>query len=254
MVMSDEGSKEFKDEDVTDFRFFELPSELRLKILSLIIESHVTIDLQPNMHRNAPDRLNLFLTSKRMHAVVAGFFFGSNTFRIFPTHGRYFGPKVAPLLARLPTKYREMMTSLELRLGPGWGNPPDWWKVHNTNLRDYGDDWLGLGDMKDVNRLMVFVEVDPNQDVFKTFRRSRVSFTKFSRSLLRDIMFTLPGLTHVAFDAWPSVKLDGVLMCAMMEETQRKGIEVHLSRELEMQRKYASYQLQRGQFDTTLAV
>ena len=190
------------------FPFFSLPYELRIKILLHILAVPRTIDLDPTNYRAAHQRLNLFLASRRLHYEASRLFYSSCTFRIFPTHGRFFAPKTVPLLARLPTQYRETLVSLELRLGPGWSSPPKSWWV---------DSRLGLEQMKNVRTLNVFVEIDPSHDVFKGFRLGKNFFTDFSAHLLEEIIRRLPSLDQVRFDAWPSVMREGPLMKRLVE-------------------------------------
>ena len=197
--------------DTRHFPFFSLPSELRSKILLHVLAAPRTVDLDPTNYRAAHQRLNLFLASHRLHREAAHLFYSSHTFRIFPTHGRFFAPKTVPLLARLPTQYREALVSLELRLGPGWNSPPKSWWV---------DSRLGLEQMKSVRTLNVFIEIDPSHDVFKGFRLGKNFFTDFSAHLLEEIIRRLPSLVQVRFDAWPSVMREGLLMERLLEVAQ----------------------------------
>ncbi|KAL8739039.1 MAG: hypothetical protein Q9190_007899 [Brigantiaea leucoxantha] len=194
----------------TSFRFFDLPSELRFKILDhVLLISPLTVDLDPSNHNTASTRLNLFLVSRRFHEEAYRAFYSGHTFRIFQTHGRFLGKNELPLLARLPTRYRAAITSLELRLGPGWSKPPKPWFV---------SDRLGLEECRAVRTLKVFAEVDPSSRVFKGFRLNRVFFTNFSGHLLHDIIERLPALDTVEFDAYPSVDRDGALMSRLLGE------------------------------------
>lgn len=194
------------------FRFFDLPAELRRKILRMLLLVDRTIDLDPLNHRRIGPCLDTFLTSKRFHEESYPIFYGGNTFRIFPTHGRFFGNKILPLLARLPARYRAALVSLELRLGPGWDNPPKSWKVN---------DRLGLEDAMAVRLLKVYVEVDPSHDIFNGFRVTKDFFTDFSGFMLRDIIDRLQALEEVQFDAYPSVSRDAALMSRLLEEARK---------------------------------
>ncbi len=196
------------------FPFFDLPFELRSKILCYILTESQPIDLHPNNHRSGHERLNLFLTSHRLHSEASYLFYSTHTFRIFPTHGRFFGHKSKPLLQRLPTRYREAITSLELRLGPGWSSPPKSWWV---------DARLGLEEMVHVRTLKVFVECDPSHDIFRGFRIGRDFFTDFSAHLLDEITRRLPALVWVELDGWPSVMREGPLMKRLVEVAKENG-------------------------------
>ena len=200
------------------FRFFDLPSELRFKVLTLLLcnDSH-TIDLDPSNYRTASSRLDLFLVSKRFGWEAHHVFYSGHTFRIFQTHGRFLGKKTEPLLARIPSYYRQAMVSLELRLGPGWSDPPKPWFV---------SDRLGLEQCIAVRTLRVFVEVDPSSPIFKGFRLNRDFFTNFSGNLLRGILERLPVLEVVEFDAYPSVDRHGALMTRLLHETENEQKKV----------------------------
>ncbi|KAL8779716.1 MAG: hypothetical protein Q9213_006805 [Squamulea squamosa] len=197
------------------FPFFLLPPELRSRILSLLLcpTTRLTIDLSPSNHVTSTPRLNYFLVSKRFGYEAYHVFYSSHTFRIFQTHGRFLGKRTSPLLARLPIHYLNVITSLELRLGPGWSDPPKPWFV---------SDRLGLEHCQAARTLRVFVEVDPSSPIFKGFRLNREFYTNFCGILLRQIIERLPVLETVEYDAYPSVDRDGDLMTRLLEET-RKG-------------------------------
>ena len=146
-----------------------------------------------------------------MHEEAYPIFYGGHTFRIFPTHGRFFGNRVIPLVARLSPRYRAALLSLELRLGPGWSNPPTSWRV---------DDRLGLEEMTAVRSLKVFVQCDPSHDVFKGFRVGKAFFTDFAGVILGDIIYRLPVLEEIQFDAWSSVSKDAPLMTRLLIEAR----------------------------------
>lgn len=193
------------------FRFFDLPTELRLKILGMVLHTNQVIDLEPLNHRRIAPRFQVFLTSRRMHEEAYPVFYGGHTFRIFPTHGRFFGNRVIPLLARLSPRHRAALLSLELRLGPGWSNPPKSWRV---------TDRLGLEEMTAVRSIKVFVQCDPSHDIFKGFRVGKVFFTDFSGDILGDMIHRLPLLEEIQFDAWSSVSKDAPLMTRLLNEAR----------------------------------
>ncbi|KAI4249783.1 MAG: hypothetical protein L6R40_000572 [Gallowayella cf. fulva] len=208
----------------TAFRFFELPPELRSRILSLLLcqNPHLTIDLHPNNYRASTPRLNYFLVSKRFGCEAYHIFYSTHTFRIFPIHGRFLGKRTSPLLARLPLHYLDVLTSLELRLGIAWTDPPKPWFVSER---------LGLERCKSVRTLRVFVEVDPSSAVFNGFRIDRCFYTNFCGSLLARVMEHLPVLETVEYDAYPSVDRDGSLMTRLLEETKSGGKKIAWGRE-----------------------
>ncbi|PHH75709.1 hypothetical protein CDD80_2166 [Ophiocordyceps camponoti-rufipedis] len=191
------------------FPFLDLPPELRIKVYHHYFDTiDPVVDLGPGNHKRIHKLLGLMRVSKLIHAEATHFFYSSRTFRLFPTHpGRYFKSK-KPLLSRLKPSQRLSITSLELRLGPGWNAPPKGWVVNEA---------LGLRDCIHVDTLSVFVECDPSDGVFKGFRRSDGFYEAFSRSLLAAVVDALPSVRAVRFDAWTSVKKSGAMMRALLE-------------------------------------
>ena len=208
------------------FRFFDLPYELRSKVLKNLVWIDGTIDLHQDNYRAAHRRLNIFLTSQRMHQEASHVFYSSHTFRIFPINGGFFKHKTVPLIARLVPRYQALLTSLELRLGPGWNGPPRSWRVH---------DGLGLENMTHVRALKVYIEVDPSQDIFSGFRVGKNYYTDFSEHLLEEIMRRLPKLHTIKFEARPSVMTNGgTIMRALVLQACGQGFTVFLPDEFEL--------------------
>lgn len=198
-------------EPVEPFPFFDLPSELRVKIYGLILVVPKTVDLDPANYRGITSRLRLFLVSKRMHEEAFDVFFGKNAFRLFPVHGRFFHTKL-PLLARLPPRYRAAIHTIELRLGPGWTAPPKDWVI---------DGRLGLRDAVKFRVLKIFVECDPAADpIFEGFRVGHDFYTLFCTDTLRNIFAQVPSLAEVELDAYPSVSKASPLMQALLQEVK----------------------------------
>jgi hypothetical protein len=194
---------------VKPFKFFDLPSELRNKIYEIHFNSIPTIlDLDPDNYKVIGGKLPLLLVSKQIHEEAAHYFYASHTVRLFPTHpGRFFKTK-KPLLARLPSRHRASITSIQLRLGPGFTNPPRGWVVNDA---------LGLQDTVSVRLLAVFVEVDTSDPIFKGFRRDEDGFyEKFSRDLLNQVLISVPSILEVQFDAYPSVREEGDMMRGLL--------------------------------------
>ncbi|KAI4676312.1 uncharacterized protein J4E88_007226 [Alternaria novae-zelandiae] len=193
------------------FRFFDLPSELRLRIYEELLVFPKTIDLDPTNYRTVAPALRLFLVDHRMHDEASRVFYGRNTFRVFPIHGRYINRK-HPLLAWLPRKYRALLTRLELRLGPGFTKPPKCWVV---------DSRLGLAAVKKVYKLKIFVEIDPaSNEVFEGWRVGNNFYTEYCVGLLRGLLAQVPSIDDVEFDAYPSVSKDSPLLKGLVEETK----------------------------------
>lgn len=199
------------------FRFLDLPAELRRHILELALCVNRIIDLDPaNGWRIAP-RLELFRVSRKVHDEAYATFYGSHTFRLFPTHGRFFGDKIQPLMSRLPPQYRAAITSLELRLGPGWNKPPQSWTVNQR---------LGLEDAVSVRTLEIFVECDPSHASFRGFRMTEPSFTDFAGSILLEVIRTVASLEVIQLDGYSFVSKHGALVSELLQiaQAERKRI------------------------------
>jgi hypothetical protein len=193
------------------FRFFDLPFELRLRVYEEVLISPKTIDLDPTNYRTVAPALRLFLVDHRMHQEASRVFYGRNTFRVFPIHGRYINRK-HPLLAWFPRKYRAHLTRLELRLGPGFTKPPKCWVV---------DSRLGLAAAQKVYKLKVFIEIDPaSNDVFEGWRVGNNFYTEYCVRLLRGLLAQVPSIDEVEFDAFPSVSKSSPLLNGLIEETR----------------------------------
>ena len=215
----DESSLSFFDVDTVrqPFRFFDLPSELRRKIMSIHFAIPKVIDLDHYQHSCIARRLECFLVSKRFHEEAYAVFFGINTFRLFPTHGQAMGRRVQPIMSMLSPQYRAALVSLELRLGPFWSKPPKCWNVTNS---------LGLEDATSVLKLKVFVECDPSHEIFNGFRIAKEFYTDFAGDLLSKIIVRLPSLNQIQFDGYPSVSREGQLMTRLLEEAWLANIRV----------------------------
>jgi hypothetical protein len=195
------------------FPFLSLPSELRNKIYGCAFEAAPPIlDLDPDNFRLIHHKFSLFLVSKQIHAEASHHFYSSHTIRLFPTHpGRFFKTR-KPLLARLSPQYRSSITSLELRLGPGWNKPPRGWVINDA---------LGLQNTTSVRVLKVFVECDPSDGIFKGFRQADGFYESFSKDLLNKVLEAVPSIEVVEFDAWTSVKKNGDMMMGLLEVATR---------------------------------
>jgi hypothetical protein len=208
-----------EDEDESEnpsktFKFLELPSELRNKVYEHhFIGAPSVIDLDPDNFKNIHRKFLLFLVSKQVHEEASHYFYATHTIRLFPIHpGRFFKTK-KPLLARLPPRYRESITSLQLRLGPGFNAPPRGWVVN---------DQLGLADIKTARVLEVFVQVDTSDPIFKGFRKDDDGFyEKFSGNLLNEVLISVPSIVEVQLDAYSSVHKDGKMMTGLIQIANR---------------------------------
>ncbi|KAL3422229.1 hypothetical protein PVAG01_06385 [Phlyctema vagabunda] len=206
----EESQKESADEDnKAAFPLLSLPSELRNKIYAIAFESVPrVIDLDPDTFRILRQRLAILRVSRQVHDEVAHYFYANHTFRLFPIFpGRYFRTS-KPLLARLAPRHRNSITSLELRLGPGWQSPPKGWIINDA---------LGLKDCTSARVLRVFVECDPSDVIFEGFRAADGFYEKFSRKLLEGVLKDVPSIKVVEFDAWTSVKREGDMIAGLLE-------------------------------------
>ncbi|KAL2022117.1 hypothetical protein VTK56DRAFT_6161 [Thermocarpiscus australiensis] len=200
------------------FRFLDLPSELRIEIYARHFEDiDGVVDLDPDNYKRIHKKLAILRTCRTVYNEASHVFYSTHTFRIFPTYpGRFFKTK-RPLLARLNARQRRCITSLELRLGPGWNKPPRGWVVNSA---------LGLADCVNVRKLTVFVEFDPSHGCFSGFRRADGFYETFSRNLLDDVLREMPFINHIYFDAWTSVKKTGAMMTALTEVATARGRKI----------------------------
>lgn len=199
------------------FPFSRLPSELRTKIYSLVFAPVPSvIDLDPSIFKllQRTQLFALFRVSRQIYRESAHHFFSTHTVRIFPTYpGKYFKTK-RPLLARLPARWRSSLSSLQLRVGPGWNNPPPGWVVNAA---------LGLADCTSVRVLKVFVECDPSDAIFAGFRKSEGFYERFCGDLLEAVLRDVPSVQVVEFDAYSSVARTGDMMAGLGEVVARRG-------------------------------
>ncbi len=199
------------------FRFLDLPHELRLEVYSYhFATTGGVLDLDPDNYKRIHQKLAILRTCRTIYREASYTFYSTHPVRIFPTHpGRFFKTK-KPLLARLKPGQRGTITSLELRLGPGWSKPPRGWVVNPE---------LGLKDCVGVRKITVFVECDPGNDIFRGFRRSEGFYEGFSKSLLEKVLDEMPWVEYVEFDAWPSVKKSGTLMRELFEVVAERRLK-----------------------------
>lgn len=199
------------------FPFMDLPSELRVKIYNYhFADIGPVVDIESGNYFNIHKKLCILRVCRQIYHEASHAFYSSKTFRIFPIDGRYAKVKKG-LLARLKPQSRAHITSLELRLGPGWSKPYRSWVVNEL---------LGLEDCVNARRLSVFVEIDPSDGVFNGFRKSNGFYEAFSQKLLVDILQGLPHVNLIQFDAGRSVKKAGDMMQVLLEVTKASGRKI----------------------------
>lgn len=191
------------------FDFLALPPELRLRVYGYHFAGcGPVIDLEPDNYKRIHKKLAILRACRQLYAEAAPFFYGHFPFRVFPIHpGRFFKTK-KPLLARLTPAQRSWITTLELRLGPGFNNPPRGWVVNDA---------LGLRHCESARKLRVYVEIDPSDNALKGFRRADGFYEDFSSRLMREILTAVPSIETVEFDAWSSVKISGAMMQGLLK-------------------------------------
>ncbi|KKY29075.1 hypothetical protein UCRPC4_g00264 [Phaeomoniella chlamydospora] len=200
------------------FRFFDLPSEIRDTIYSLALFAKPGKHLKiRRRRRGGQPRLSLFLVSHRMHEEASYNFYTNQVFRIFQVQD--FQP--LPTVRDLTPRYRELITSVELILGPGWTSPPKDWKVGPS---------LGLQELRRVKTLQIFVELDPSHPSLRGFRVSEDFYTNFAGDLLHDILAAMPVVQHVQIDSNPSVEANGPLVSRLLAEIAWAKCLVHWGR------------------------
>lgn len=190
------------------FRFMDLPVEVRLKIY----EHHFAnigpvVDIEHGNYWTIHKKLVLLRACRQIYYEASEAFYRSKVFRIFPIDGRQSRVKKG-LLAKVKPHCRAHMTTLELRLGPGWSRPYKSWVV---------DKLLGLSDCVNVRRLHVYIEIDPSDKIFTGYRKYNGFYEEFCQDLLDKILKGLPGVQKVEFDAHPSVKKKGDMASGLLK-------------------------------------
>ncbi|KAF7715032.1 Uncharacterized protein PECH_006018 [Penicillium ucsense] len=204
------------------FRLLDLPSEIRERIYHFALftpsrksarKRNGTVGASAKKHKAfspTAQRINLFLSCRRIHDEASYYFFSTQVFRLFPVQDF----AQMPTVRQLPRSHRGSVTTIELILGNSWTAPPKSYTVNQG---------LGLHDMVLTRTLKVWIECDPSQPIFEGFRISKDFYTNFAGNLLRQILERLPNLVQVEFDAYPSVHKNGGLMTRLLEETRQFG-------------------------------
>lgn len=196
------------DEKPKPFRFMDLPSELRVKIYGHHFANiGPVVDLEPGNYFSIHKKLSILRVCRQIYHEASHAFYSTKTFRIFPTDGRHSRTKKG-LLARIKPRSRAHMTSLELRLGPGFSQPYRSWVVNPL---------LGLDDCVNVRRLCVYIEIDPSDTTFNGWRVNNGFYESFCQKLLDDILKGLPNADKIEFDARKCVRKGCDMMQRLLE-------------------------------------
>ncbi|KAI4744044.1 hypothetical protein E4T50_05532 [Aureobasidium sp. EXF-12298] len=195
------------------FPFFELPSELRIKIYQYVLfieHGKGVVDLERDNDRRIAPRLTCFRACRRMHDEAYPIFYGSpqQPFRLFPIGGNVYKTK-KPLLELLTPTYRAVVNTIELRLGPGWERVPKCWHTGPS---------LGLTDCVSLRTVKVNVQVDPTDAYFKGHHgkgNDQYTYMNLCAGWLRDILDQAPSIRNVEIDAWEGVALDSPMLNAL---------------------------------------
>jgi hypothetical protein len=197
--------------------FFDLPTEIRYEVYSMILLVDRVVDFDPKNYRTIAKKLQLFLVSKKFYQDASQYFYSQNMFRLFPTHGNFFSDRQMPLIRCLSPNNRAVITRLELRFGPGWTKPPRSWKV---------SDKLGLKDLVSLRRLDIYIEIDPSSNIFKGFRTSKGFYTDFSSELFSKTIASIPFLEEVRFAGYSFAVLEDPLLAQLVRQTKMGGKKV----------------------------
>ncbi|KAI9924753.1 hypothetical protein ASPWEDRAFT_40682 [Aspergillus wentii DTO 134E9] len=206
------------------FRFFDLPSEIRLRVYSFVLftnNRNKTLRTNGNVGASSKNqlvaplshRISLFLASSRLHDEASDVFYSTQIIRLFPVQDY----SRVPTVRVLPARYRPSITTIELILGSSWTAPPKSWTVDNS---------LGLEDMVRARTLKVFTQCDPSQPFFEGFRISKEYYTHFSGDLLQQVLIRMPNLVQVEFDGFPSVRKSGPLMSRLLDEARKANKKI----------------------------
>ncbi|CAD0085016.1 unnamed protein product [Aureobasidium vineae] len=176
------------------FPFFELPSELRIKIYQYVLfieHGKGVVDLDYYNDRRIAPRLTCFRACRRMHDEAYPIFYGSpqQPFRLFPTGGHMYRTK-KPLLELLTPTYRAAINTIELR----------------------------LTDCVSLRNLKVFVQIDPTDPTFKGHHgkgNDQYTYMNLSASWLQDILNQVPSIRNVEIDAWEGVDIVSPMLNAL---------------------------------------
>lgn len=188
------------------FRFFDLPSVVRLMIYEFALLLDRTVDLDPLNCLSIAPRLTLFRTCRRMHTEAYPVFYSGHTFQIFSMHW-HFLLTTRHILARLPAYYIAAIRTLSLQLRWGWYALPD--KRNHIGR-------LGLRDASSLKTIKILIEYDHSAK-----GRSDPSYARTCEDLLRRILSEARSVRDIEFDVYPAVPRDGPLVTRLVSLVKR---------------------------------
>jgi hypothetical protein len=208
------------------FPFLSLPTELRYKIINLVLfdcadplnpsngQDDVFQELLPSCKT-----ISLLLANKAIHAEASHILYSSTSFRLFALQD-FLSLPTPPELA---PHYRSHITRLSLILGSSWTSPPKHWRVGKGLARC-------LSRLKLVRMLRVFVQLDPSIPMFEKHRVSYGFYTDFCGGLLADVLKAMPWIETVEVAGYRHVDPQGPLVSRLAREVEEKGRVVRWDR------------------------
>lgn len=204
-------------EPVTNpLRFFDFPPEIRNRIYYLVLFTKI----EDEYGEVTGDRTAILLTSKRFHSEASYTLYTTHKFLIYPI--QEFPPPVT--IQALPRHYRVLVTGLQMKIGSSWTSPPRSWRMSKGLERC-------LKALRNVQTLMVFVELDPSDPVLKVKRDVYEPYIDLCGTLLQEVLGVMPDLRYVEFDGNPGVDVQGPLVSRLRSQVEAEEKVIKWSRQ-----------------------